>query len=365
MIERDKISELLSVDENAFWRLVAGMREFSLLGLAGANNSVPEEVRVEEERKHDRMKMRQLAKPLIKAVTEHGPSLDELHEMSPASVMDCIEGVRRRFDIAVKGYDPLAAVGFTARSLYPFSGQDSQGFMQCKHLLRKLAKEISSLAESAIASLRDSKDCRTICDFLSPGSDAAASPRNAHSRGRIIFDFGHDQGYMPEIKVLNDLKTNLKLLADRLSADPELAAQLLRECPLECQVLRDRLSDPAMIQHGTALEDATLSAMPEEDVTESTKKMVSGSKKRTASEKEEAKRMRDEFARRLMAAREAAGMTQDQLAERTGMLRPAISRYEAGGALPQGYQLKRLAVALSVSPSELFPESWENIPPSN
>jgi hypothetical protein len=235
------------------------MREFSLLGLAGANNSVPEEVKIEEERKHDRMKIRQLAKPLIKAVTEHGPSRDELHEMSPASVMDCIEGVRRRFDITVKGYDPWAAVGFTARSLYSFRGQHSQGFMQCKHLLRKLAKEISSLAESAIASLRDSKDCRAICDFLSPDSDAAASPQNAHSMGRIIFDFGHDQGYMPEIKVLNDLKTNLKLLADRLSADPELAVQLFRECPLECQILRDRLSlEGVAADDGNSLDGATL-----------------------------------------------------------------------------------------------------------
>lgn len=52
---------------------------------------------------------------------------------------------------------------------------------------------------------------------------------------------------------------------------------------------------------------------------------------------------------KLKAARQAAGMTQTQLAEAAGMTQRDISRYESGKHEPGALTLKRMAQALGCS----------------
>lgn len=54
------------------------------------------------------------------------------------------------------------------------------------------------------------------------------------------------------------------------------------------------------------------------------------------------------FARQLIGARAAAGLTQEELAERTGMKQPNIARLEGGNYKPSVATLERLAAALNV-----------------
>lgn len=127
--------------------------------------------------------------------------------------------------------------------LTPQDRNENASFADGKRLVQELAAAIYLLAEPAVARLRESKGCRVICDLLSPPADASASPQNARSSGRSTYEVRHDQGDMHEIK-LDDLISKLSLLADQLSGDPELATHLLRERPLDCQILRDRLTPP-------------------------------------------------------------------------------------------------------------------------
>jgi putative transcriptional regulator len=60
---------------------------------------------------------------------------------------------------------------------------------------------------------------------------------------------------------------------------------------------------------------------------------------------------------RLRALRIAAGLTQAELARRTGIHRPNIARVEAGRHTPSLETLGRLTVAIGVSPTELFTTS--------
>lgn len=60
-----------------------------------------------------------------------------------------------------------------------------------------------------------------------------------------------------------------------------------------------------------------------------------------------------EFAENLRTARQAADLTQVELAERSGVHVSQLRRYEAGVAEPSMAALRRLAVALSVSADEL------------
>ncbi len=63
---------------------------------------------------------------------------------------------------------------------------------------------------------------------------------------------------------------------------------------------------------------------------------------------------RQALADALVAARQAAGLTQTELAEAAGMSRSAVARLEAGTASIGSDRLWDLAVALKIRPSELF-----------
>ncbi|WP_326581994.1 helix-turn-helix domain-containing protein [Streptomyces sp. NBC_00481] len=62
----------------------------------------------------------------------------------------------------------------------------------------------------------------------------------------------------------------------------------------------------------------------------------------------DAARIRFELGRTVRERREALGMTQAQLAQRSGMLQPAVARFEAGGTMPTLPLLERFAVALGM-----------------
>ena len=68
---------------------------------------------------------------------------------------------------------------------------------------------------------------------------------------------------------------------------------------------------------------------------------------------ENAKFQRQLFGERLRALRKNAGLTQQQLAEKSGFTASVIARYEAGGSLPRPQALEKLAAALGVPVSDL------------
>ena len=68
---------------------------------------------------------------------------------------------------------------------------------------------------------------------------------------------------------------------------------------------------------------------------------------------ETAKHQRRLFGERLRALRKNAGLTQQQLAERSGFTASVIARYEAGGSLPRPQAIEKLAAALGVSVADL------------
>jgi transcriptional regulator with XRE-family HTH domain len=57
----------------------------------------------------------------------------------------------------------------------------------------------------------------------------------------------------------------------------------------------------------------------------------------------------------LREARLAAGMSQGDLSDRSGLPKPTLSRYENGHVLPSLLTLRRLADALDVGESTLLP----------
>ena len=57
---------------------------------------------------------------------------------------------------------------------------------------------------------------------------------------------------------------------------------------------------------------------------------------------------------RIRQARDRAGLTQEQLAERIGVSRTAIARYESGEIEPKLHNLAAIALALGVSCDELL-----------
>jgi transcriptional regulator with XRE-family HTH domain len=60
------------------------------------------------------------------------------------------------------------------------------------------------------------------------------------------------------------------------------------------------------------------------------------------------------FPKRLKAARELRGLSQDQVAERSGLQSSAVSHFETGNRKPSFDNLKRLADALRVSTDYLL-----------
>lgn len=65
---------------------------------------------------------------------------------------------------------------------------------------------------------------------------------------------------------------------------------------------------------------------------------------------------REECGRRIRAAREAAGLSQEEAAERLGVERATYTQYERGRRVPTWTKLYELIEALGLSPAILFPE---------
>jgi ribosome-binding protein aMBF1 (putative translation factor) len=68
----------------------------------------------------------------------------------------------------------------------------------------------------------------------------------------------------------------------------------------------------------------------------------------------EAARIRFELGATVRCRREELGITQAELADRAGLLQPAIARFEAGGTMPTIPMLERLADALGMRLSVEF-----------
>lgn len=64
--------------------------------------------------------------------------------------------------------------------------------------------------------------------------------------------------------------------------------------------------------------------------------------------------MPGDLGRKLRRARELAGLTQEEVAERSGVHATEVSRIEAGKRDPRISTMERLAEALEVSPSDLL-----------
>ena len=62
----------------------------------------------------------------------------------------------------------------------------------------------------------------------------------------------------------------------------------------------------------------------------------------------------DTLGKRIMALRKAAGMTQEQVAERLGVSPQAVSKWESGAADPSTSNLLALAKLFGVSAEELL-----------
>jgi transcriptional regulator with XRE-family HTH domain len=60
---------------------------------------------------------------------------------------------------------------------------------------------------------------------------------------------------------------------------------------------------------------------------------------------------------RLREAREAAFLSQDELAERSGVAKANISKIERGLQTPRGATIRKLAEALGIPPTELVDRS--------
>lgn len=71
---------------------------------------------------------------------------------------------------------------------------------------------------------------------------------------------------------------------------------------------------------------------------------------------------RDAVGAAVRRAREAAQMTQEELAEASGVSRPAIARIELGTSSVQIDRLWDLAEALSTTPSALLADAEHHLP---
>lgn len=67
-----------------------------------------------------------------------------------------------------------------------------------------------------------------------------------------------------------------------------------------------------------------------------------------------------DIGKRIKAARQKAGMSQEELAQAIGSTKSAVSRYEAGKRQPSYDQLQRIAAALGVPVQELIAD-WSAV----
>ena len=84
-----------------------------------------------------------------------------------------------------------------------------------------------------------------------------------------------------------------------------------------------------------------------------TRKIEKAMQKAFVTVQQAAAQQRELFAERLRTLRNNAGLTQAQLAEKAGMDRALITRYETGNAMPRKKAIKKLAAALNVAPAVL------------
>ncbi len=77
----------------------------------------------------------------------------------------------------------------------------------------------------------------------------------------------------------------------------------------------------------------------------------------TQQQLEERQMRRDALATALVAARKRAGLTQTELAQRAGMSRSAIARFEAGRASLANDFIWSICKALDMKPSELWAQA--------
>jgi transcriptional regulator with XRE-family HTH domain len=70
-----------------------------------------------------------------------------------------------------------------------------------------------------------------------------------------------------------------------------------------------------------------------------------------------------ELSKRVKEQRSKKGLSQEQLADLTGLSLRTIQRVENGETIPRGETLKRLAIALHISPDELI--DWQVIDDKN
>ena len=73
---------------------------------------------------------------------------------------------------------------------------------------------------------------------------------------------------------------------------------------------------------------------------------------------EEEKRFHEKMADRLIEAREAAGMTQEKLAEKIGIQSNSIHRYEAAERRMNFFTAVKMADALNTTVEKLVPEEY-------
>lgn len=73
---------------------------------------------------------------------------------------------------------------------------------------------------------------------------------------------------------------------------------------------------------------------------------------------EEEKLFHEKMADRLIEAREAAGMTQEKLAEKVGLQSNSIHRYEAAGRRMNFFTAVKMADALDTTVEKLVPEEY-------
>ena len=65
---------------------------------------------------------------------------------------------------------------------------------------------------------------------------------------------------------------------------------------------------------------------------------------------------------KIREARKAANITQQQLADKSGIIVTTIRKYEIGKQNPKTQNLEKIAAALNISPSELMPnKKWQGL----
>ena len=71
--------------------------------------------------------------------------------------------------------------------------------------------------------------------------------------------------------------------------------------------------------------------------------------------------MQDEFALKLTSLRKDKGWTQEELAERCGISRQAVAKWEGGKSLPDIFRIVELADLFQVDVADILPDTESNL----